>query len=187
MKTIKSLWHDPAVRFSATFISLFLFFDLTCLALYGLSLPGNHYSQLVANYLNIVHGMRWLLLHASRFFLVLMGHPTVFNESQLLVAGHARLILNYNCLGFGVMSFFSAFVIAFPKPLSQKLVFLIGGLFAIQLLNVTRLILLALYWHKTASYFTDPHTIFDIVVYLVVITGIYCWIRSTSKKNNAAN
>jgi len=145
MKSIKQLWQDPAVRFAATFISLFLFLDLACLALYGLSQPGNNYSQLVADYLNIVHGLRWLLLHTSRFFLILMGHSTVINESQLLVAGHARLLLNYKCLGLGVMSFFTAFVIAFPKPLRQKLLFLICGLVTIQLLNVIRIVLLALY------------------------------------------
>jgi exosortase/archaeosortase family protein len=104
----------------------------------------------------------------------------------LLVAGHNMLLLNYDCLGFGVMSFFSAFVIAYPKPLLKKTIFLIGGLIVIQSLNVLRLTLLALYWKKTNGYF-DHHTIFNITIYILIAISLYFWIKTGNKQNNAPN
>lgn len=185
MKSVKQIWQNPAIRFAIQFIALFFLFDLGFVALYGLSLPGNNYSPFVENYLNVVHWMRIFLLHTSKFFLELSGHRTVISETQLLTAGHYRLLLNYRCLGLGIMSFFAAFVIAFPKPWRKKTAFLVGGLLAIQALNVLRLVLLALYWTPSVGDIADQHTIFNIIVYVIIIAALFIWMRKIAKPHAA--
>ncbi|HTD40184.1 MAG TPA: hypothetical protein VK671_06150, partial [Mucilaginibacter sp.] len=103
------------------------------------------------------------------------------NDFQLLVAGHGTIDVVYSCLGLGVMSFFTAFVIAYPKKLKIKLIFLVSGLLCIQLLNVIRFVLLALLWDKKSGMILDHHTIFNITIYLIIAISIYFWIKHDDK------
>src|SRR5690606_17334987 len=96
----------------------------------------------------------------------------------LLTVGRGSIILAYNCLGLGVMSFLIAFVLTYPKPWKSKLLFLIPGLVFIQVLNIARFVLLALYWRQLDKKWNlDHHTIFNIVVYLFIFIILYLWIK----------
>jgi exosortase/archaeosortase family protein len=75
------------------------------------------------------------------------------------------------------MSFFAAFVIAYPKQLKSKLIFLFTGLICIQVLNVLRFVLLALFWDKKSGAILDHHTIFNVVVYIVIALSLYAWVK----------
>jgi exosortase/archaeosortase family protein len=108
-------------------------------------------------------------------------------NNQLLVVGRGIIDLIYTCLGLGVMSFFAAFVIAYPKKLKPKLIFLIAGLFGIQVLNIIRLMLLALYWNKSRNRIIDHHIIFDVIIYIVIIFALYKWVNNKATNTDAAN
>lgn len=168
---------DSPARFIVVFLTLFVAFYYFNIFFFGISLPGNHYSAFLSENLNYIAGLRHLLLQCSAKILNWLGYTTITNDHQLLVAGRGSITVVYSCLGLGIMSFFAAFVIAYPKKIKSKLLFLVPGLLCIQLLNVARFVLLALFWNKKKGVIFDHHTIFNIVVYMIIAISIYFWSR----------
>lgn len=170
--------QNNPIKFAIWFVGLFLVFYYFNILFFGLTTPGGRYSPFLAEYLNYIKVLRWVLLKCSALVLKCFGFATITNNYELLVAGHGSIILIYSCLGLGVISFFSAFVLAYPKPRKEKLIFLLSGIFIIQILNIARLVILALYWNKRAGAIIDHHTIFNIFIYIVISAGLYFWVKN---------
>jgi len=170
--------QNNPIKFALWFIGLFLVFYYFNILFFGLTTPGGLYSPFLAKYLNYIQALRWLLLKCSAFILRCFGFVTITNNYELLVAGRGAIKLVYSCLGLGVISFFSAFVLAYPKPRNQKIIFLLSGIFIVQLLNITRLVILALFWNKRAGEIIDHHTIFNIFIYIVISASLYFWVKT---------
>jgi exosortase/archaeosortase family protein len=179
--------NNIALWFSIKFIVLFLSFYYFNILFFGLTSPGNSYSAFLDDHLNYIDWLRWILLHTSCAILNLFGFTCITSANQLLVAGHGVIDLIYTCLGLGVMSFFAAFVIAYPKKIKAKLLFLTAGLLSIQILNIIRLMLLALYWNKNRARIIDHHVIFDVIIYIVIIVALYKWVNNKATNPHAAN
>ncbi|MEO7214181.1 hypothetical protein [Mucilaginibacter sp.] len=179
--------NNIALWFSIKFVVLFLAFYYFNILYFGLTSPGNNYSTFLDQHLNYIDWLRSGLLSISCALLNLMGFTAIVGENQLLVTGHTIIELIYTCLGLGVMSFFAAFVIAYPKKLKPKLLFLFSGLFCIQLLNIIRLMLLALYWNRSKSRIIDHHIIFDVIIYILIIIALYKWVNNKATNPDAAN
>ncbi|RWY57347.1 exosortase Y [Mucilaginibacter gilvus] len=179
--------NNIALWFGVKFTGLFLLFYYFNILFFGLTLPGNNYNAFLDHHFNYIDWLRYALLHISSTLLNWLGFTSIVGYHQLLVVGHGIIDLIYTCLGFGVMSFFAAFVIAYPKKLKPKLVFLVCGLFGIQILNVVRLMLLALYWNKSRSRIIDHHIIFDVLIYIIIIVSLYKWINNKATNPDAAN
>jgi len=169
------------LRFVLTFLSLFLLLHYFNILFFGLTTPENHYSPFLDNHLNYIRGLRHLLLGSSEWLLRLAGYDTVSNDMELLVAGKGHIRVLYSCLGLGVMSFLTAFVIAFPATLRQKLVFLLPALIIIQLLNILRFVLLALFWKSPGSLIIDHHTVFDAIIYVLIVVSLYVWVQRRTR------
>jgi len=180
--------NEP-LRFIVSFILLFVIFYYFNIFFFGITSPGNYYSAFLANHLNYIRGLRWLLLNSSAQILNWMGFAAITNEYNLLVAGHGILQLVYSCLGLGVISFFAAFVLSYPKQRKPKIIFLIGGILGIEFLNIIRFVLLALFWNKRENHILDHHTIFNIIIYLIIAITLYVWVKNDNALNNndAAN
>lgn len=163
------------------FIILFAIFYSFNILFFGITNPGGNYSPFLAKHLNYIAALRQLLLDCSVMILKWLGYAAIDNNYELLVAGKGTLALVYSCLGLGLMSFFSAFVIAYPSPLRLKLVFLFSGILVIQFLNVMRFVLLAIFWSKKASRIIDHHTIFNIILYIIIAFSLYIWIKHNDK------
>lgn len=168
--------HSP-IRFAIVFVVLFVCFYYFNIMYLGITTPGNYYTAFLADHLNYVQWLRTLLLQCSKQILVWMGFTTIINNIDLLVVGHNIIELAYSCLGFGVMSFLAAFVIAYPKPLKHKIIFFIAGVLTFQVLNVIRFILLALYWQSKETKIIDHHTIFNIIIYVIILISLYFWTK----------
>jgi exosortase/archaeosortase family protein len=169
------------VKFLLVFLSLFTLFYYFNILFFGLTSEGNHYNAFLDEHLNYIRLLRNILLGATAQLLNLMGYTAITSDTELLVAGRGTIQLVYSCLGLGVMSFFTAFVIAYPKKLKVKLVFLLCGLLVIQLLNIIRFVLLALFWNKTKGIILDHHTIFNIIIYVIIGISIYFWVKHEDK------
>jgi exosortase/archaeosortase family protein len=130
-----------------------------------------------------------VLLNTSTGILNLLGFSAICNNYDLLVAGRGSIQVVYSCLGLGVSSFFAAFVLAYPQHLKAKIIFIICGILTIEILNVLRFVLLALFWNKADSKIIDHHTIFNIIIYALIAISLYFWVKSADKDNNtyAAN
>jgi exosortase/archaeosortase family protein len=175
--------QNSPVRFAVLFIGLFLGLYYLNILFLGITTPGNHYSAFLDHNLNYIAALRWLLLQSSSGILHLWGFSTLTNTDELLVVGRGVIKLAYDCLGLGVMSFFAAFVLAYPKQLKAKLIFLFSGLLIIQLLNIIRFVLLALFWHRPYSTIVDHHTLFNAIIYIVISISLYFWVTTDATNN----
>ena len=64
------------------------------------------------------------------------------------------------------------------KPDLTRLIFLIPALFLLQLLNVVRFVLLALYWKDSwLSRYTGHHAVFNTIIYAILLLLANWWIR----------
>ena len=144
--------------------------------------PGNHYNAFLANHLNYIQWLRQLLLNASAGILNLFGLTAIDNNYELLVAGHGSIRLVYSCLGLGVISFFTAFAIAYPKPLRARVIFILSGILVIEILNVIRFVLLALFWDKRSAQIIDHHTLFNTIIYILICISLYFWMKDPQKE-----
>lgn len=167
--------QNKAVRFALTFVVLFLLFYYFNVLLFSLTNPGRHYNAFITQHLNYIQALRWLLLYSTSQLLKGLGFSVIFNNYELLVVGHSIIRVVYSCLGLGVLSFFTAFVIAYPKQLKSKVITLTIGVVVIELLNIIRFMLLALYGNPYSL--IDHHTLFNIIIYLLISTGLYFWIK----------
>jgi exosortase/archaeosortase family protein len=170
--------QNNPIKFATWFIGLFLILYYFNIVFFGITSPGKLYSPFLAHYLNYIAALRWLLLYFSALILKWFGFATITNDYELLVAGRGVIQLVYSCLGLGVMSFFTAFVLAYPKPRKSKITFLLAGLFGIQFLNVIRFVLLALFWNKQDNRIIDHHTIFNILIYIIISLSLYFWVKN---------
>ena len=178
----ESLKEGTPLRFLVIFISLFLFFYYFNIFFFGITSRGNYYNSFLDQHLNYIRSFRHLLLYVSKTIINWFGYNSISNDYQLLVAGRGTISVVYSCLGLGIMSFFAAFVIAYPKKLKPKLVFLVTGLVCIQVLNILRFVLLALFWDKRSKVVLDHHTIFNITIYIIIAISLYFWIQQDDKQ-----
>lgn len=181
-----SYWVSP-LKFIVSFLFIFLLFYYFNILFFGFTSPGNSYNQFLTDHLNYIQWLRQFLLNASAAVINLFGLTAIHNNYELLVAGHGVIRLVYSCLGLGVISFFAAFVIAYPKPLRSKIIFIICGILAIELLNIIRFVLLAIFWDKRSAQIIDHHTIFNTIIYILVAISLYFWVKYPHKlkQNNS--
>lgn len=179
---------SKAAKFSVTFIVLFLAFYYFNIGFFSITSPQSpNYNSFIAENFNYIRVLRHFLLLCTSFLLKCAGFATVINEYQLRIAGRGGIRLVYSCLGLGVMSFFAAFVLAYPKALKQKVYFLIAGLLAIQVLNILRMAVVALFWSKNAQRVIDHHIIFNGIIYLFICIGLYFWVTAYNRETDAKN
>ncbi|ASU36774.1 exosortase Y [Mucilaginibacter xinganensis] len=180
-KTGKSI---GPLRFVITFLVLFAAFYYFNIFIFGITAPGNHYSAFIADHLNYIRWLRLALLRGSVAVLSWFGFTAITNEYELLVAGKGVIVLVYSCLGLGLISFFSAFVLAYPAKLKSKLIFIICGILGIEALNILRFVLLSLFWGKNQNRIVDHHTIFNLIMYVLIAVTLYFWVKHNDALTN---
>ncbi len=167
-----------SVYFIVKFLLFYFILDYFTLFYIGITAPGNLYFPWLDQHLNYIRALRHLLLGTSAFLLQQMGYVTYTSDILLYVYGHGGVKLVYSCLGYGVMSFFAAFVLAWPKPIKSKALFLPVGLLLIQSLNIVRFILLSLHGNKQLENLKiDHHSLFNLILYLMVMGILYWWVN----------
>jgi exosortase/archaeosortase family protein len=175
---------NESLKFVISFIILFpafYYFNIFYFAITNIG--ARHYNAFLADHFNYIRGLRWFLLHCSAQILNWLGFAAITNEFDLLVAGHGVLKLVYSCLGLGVISFFAAFVLSYPKKWKSKIIFLIGGILGIEFLNIGRFVLLAIFWDKRNNRNFDHHTVFNIIIYLVIAISLFFWVKRDNSLN----
>jgi exosortase/archaeosortase family protein len=169
---------SPAALFIIKFLCLFGLLYGFYIGYLSITAPGGYYNAFLDNHLNFIAWLRYLLIETSAAILNLLGYQTKTASDQMLVAGHNIVYVGYDCLGFGVMCFFTAFVLTYPGIFKIRLLFLVTGLICIQLINLARFVILSLYWHPSNSvYLSDHHTIFNIIVYILIGVSLYFYIH----------
>jgi exosortase/archaeosortase family protein len=167
--------------FGSKFLILFIVLYGSNILFISITSPGGMYIAWLAEHVNYIQAWRTFDLQSTAAMLHILGYLTTSDGFTLAVAGHAGFKLVYSCLGYGLMSFFAAFVLAWPETRLQKIKMLLSGLATIQALNLVRFLCISIYWKpKFKSFWLDHHTIFNIILYACVLAAL-CWWTSKAK------
>ena len=182
----KKLADRKAIKFVVILFVLYVLFSQGNIFMNSVvSTGGYYYNPAIAEHFNYIQGLKSAIILPAVWLIKLFGFYAIYNASDIMVVAGPHLSINYSCLGLGVMSFFAAFVIAFPAKLKSKIQILIFGLVMIYVLNVMRIAGLGIllgYFKSQRSNFTYHHEIFNIIVYLCVFALLYLWIKKNTRK-----
>ena len=172
------------LKFVFTFTLVFLLCYYGAMFLTGLSVPGGNYSPFAEKYFNIADWLRSSLIFGTKIFVSIFNVETVRSSDYVLRIPNANGIkIVYSCLGFGVMSFWTAYIVATIAERKKKIAWLFSGLFIIWLINVVRLSMVLLAGKKGWKFPLgwDHHTWFNIIAYLFIFTMMYFFEKSIKK------
>jgi exosortase/archaeosortase family protein len=178
------------IRFVIKFLLVFCICYYGTLAIIGLSAPGGYYSAFVDKYLDYVSWLRSGLLHGSAFLLSLFGADTYkASEYTLQMVNGRGINIVYECIGYGIMSFWIAFVNASAGSYKKKLFWLITGLTFFFILNITRLslVLVAINKNWPMPLGWNHHTWFNIVAYMVIFLLMFLYNRHAEVRGEPEN
>jgi len=147
----------------------------------GLSAPGGYYSNFVHSYLNYISLLRFSLLHGSNSFVTIAGYKSyIANTYSIRILNGRGVNIVYSCLGYGIMSFWAAFVFAYKAGWEKKILWILIGWILIWCINVTRisLLLIAVNNNKSLPFNLNHHTLFNIAAYTTIFILIYFFDRS---------
>lgn len=175
---------NPVLKYLFRFLGLFCFFYFGTKAIIGLAAPVGYYVPFIDHYFNYIAWLRSSLLLGARAVVSVSGFETqVVNIYSLKVLNGRGVHIGFDCLGYGVFSFWAAFIIANQGSWIKKIRWLAGGLFLIWLINVVRIsfLLIAINKHWPMPWGFDHHTWFNIAAYGGVFTMIYFYDQSYKK------
>lgn len=184
-KTEKEQANRKAIKFIVTLFLLYVLFSQGNLFMNSVMTPGaKYYNAFIAEHFNYIQGLKTSLIVPAVWIIKAFGLYAIHNASDVMVVAGPYLRINYSCLGLGVMSFLSAFVLAFPTSWKSTFKMLAIGLIAIYILNVCRIAGLGIllgYFESQRSNFTYHHEIFNVIVYVCVFAMLYFWIKKNNK------
>ncbi len=150
------------------------------LAVIGLAVPGGRYVPFIDKYLDYISWIRSSLLYGSKLLLSAFGVETYkASEYNLRMVNGRGIKIVYSCVGYGLMSFWIAFVVASAGSFAKKAAWIVGGLLFLWLLNISRLSLLLVATNKgwPMPLGWDHHTWFNIFAYLFIFIFMYLFSR----------
>ncbi|MFT3980962.1 MAG: exosortase/archaeosortase family protein [Ferruginibacter sp.] len=177
------------IRFVVKFLLLFGLFYLGTLAVIGLATPGGIYTPFVEKYFDYVSWIKQSLSWGARKVVSMAGYSTTMLPDYTIRTENGALIkIAMNCVGYGVYSFWAAYIIANHGSFIKKLVWVVGGLLTLWLINVLRIgfFLLALQQRKEMPLGIDHHTWFNIVAYLFIFGMIWLYEKQQRKTTLSA-
>ncbi len=178
------------IGFVVKFLLLFAALYYGTLLIIGLSAPDDYYIPFVAKYLDYITQLKWGLMKSTKFFLSLFGIETYFapNFSIKIVEGRGVRIA-MSCVGYGVYSFWIAFVLASAGKILAKLLWVMGGLLLLWTINVVRiaLFLLAVDRNWPMPLGLDHHTWFNIFAYGAIFTMMYFFYKKDTAPNSSVS
>ena len=176
----------PFIRFVLVFAIVFLICYYGALFMTGLAVPGGMYSAFVEKYFDLAAWLRTSLIAGTKLFVAMFNIETVrTNDYVLRVPGANGIKIVYSCLGFGVMSFWTAYIVATAAEKIKKITWLFIGLLLIWILNVVRISMVLIAGNKGWKFplGLDHHTWFNIVAYLVLFIMMYLFEKNIKKNN----
>ena len=169
------------------FLLLFLVFYYGTKTIIGLSFKDGLYSSFVNDYLDYISLIKRTLMFGTKIIAGCFGYSTVYEPNFLIrVINKRGVIISQGCVGYGVMSFWVAFIIAGKNIVSKKITWCISGLILIWVINVIRIGLFLVSINKgwKMPFGIDHHTWFNIFAYFGIFIMIYFYEKSLSKNES---
>ena len=171
------------------FAGIFCLCYFGTLAVIGLAAPGGYYVPFIEKYFDYVSWLKMSLIHATAFILSLFHVSTNIEPGfTLRYTGGRGVIIAMDCVGYGVYSFWIAFVAANKGKFFKKVLWIIFGLLGLWFINVIRITLFLTSINKgwPMPLGIDHHTWFNIFAYLLIFLMIWWYDKSTSRKRPKA-
>jgi len=121
-----------------------------------------------------------LTISASKFILELMNYSVFTGVERVIgVDGTGGLWIGDNCNGITLFAIFSWFIVAYPKgKWWKKVIFIVIGIFSIELLNIARVVALAILDTKSRAWTEFNHTYtFTIIIYAFIFFMWLLWVN----------
>ncbi len=150
----------------------------------GISAPGGYYVPFIEKYLNYVLWYRSFLLHGVSSVMSIFGYNTILVSIFVIKIVNANSVqLVYSCLGFGVLSFWVAFVLANEGKIFFKLKWALTGFFLISFCNILRISFILIATNKDWMQFLplEHHTTYNIISYGILMILIYFYTKKLPK------
>ena len=182
---------SPATRkfliFGSKFLLIFGLLYFGTLAVIGLAAPGGLYSGFIDHYFDYVSGIKYSLMYGTKVLLSLFDIHTINRpEFVIKLQNGTGVVIAMNCVGYGVMSFWAAYVISSGGGMVKILKWLLFGLTTLWIINVIRISLLLVahsrLWRMPLG--LNHHTWFNIAAYIAIFTMMYFFERSTKSKDS---
>lgn len=168
--------NQPFIKYLFKFILSFCVLYYGTIAFIGISSPGGFYISFADKYINYVAWLRAGLLYCSKIVLQFAGFQVYLPDVYTIkIQGGNAVHIGYDCIGYGVLFFWIAFVFANTIPFVNKIKWMVGGVLVIWTINVVRvcLLLVAINQQWKSPFNFDNHTWFNIVAYIAIFTMIY--------------
>jgi exosortase/archaeosortase family protein len=168
------------IRFFLSFVPFF-YFNLFYL---GITDPKNYYIPFLDHNLNYIKWVTFSINYIAGLITNVVGIDPIIDGKLIFVKNGPGVLLEYACLGFGIISFWVAFIIAHRTSWKYKLYWSLGGIMAIWFLNCMRIaiLLIALENNWKGNPYFDHHDMFNLFSYVIICMFIY-WFYSNSKKH----
>ena len=164
---MKDLFKNRIIRFLITLFSFYILWYLV----YDLWIHPNEKLDLLVIDFTIA---------ISKWILELLGYSVYTGADRLIgVDGTGGLWIGDNCNGIALFALFAGFIIAYPGNWKKKFPFIIVGILIIELLNIFRVVFLAIMdtISRTWTEFNHTYT-FTIVIYAAIF---FLWMLWTSR------
>ena len=188
----KHIPKNEGLLFILKFLGLFALLYYFCLFFISITFRGgNEFYIFLRDHLNFVVFLRYSVLRASELLCNLLGIETYIIDTITIRLQSSRkgLHMGYDCIGYGVMSFWTAFVVANNSTLKKKTYWLISGLITIWIINCLRVtfLLIALHNNWSVNKYLDHHTQYNIISYCLIFILITFYIRDNKKRKFIKN
>jgi len=188
--SFKQVIENPGFIFIVKFLVLFLGLHFFNEFYIGITAPGNLYIPFLEEHLNYINWLRSSILYSSEALCDFFGYDSFVEEPYLLksVTGvSVRMV--YTCIGLGIMSFWTGFILAHPIGWRKKFAWTMIGLIIIWIVNCFRvaILLMATANQWNPNKYLDHHDSFNLIAYLLVAILIVLFLkRQGLQRNNIA-
>ena len=173
------------LKYVLILLVVYVVLDYGTYAFIGITTPdGKYYVSFFDEYFNYVKVLRLIILAGSQFWMSVLGYETYLQDAYTIkVVNGASVRLVYSCLGYGVISFWIAFIAANQVNIYFKLKWLVIGIFFIIFSNTIRISFLLIAnenkWPKVFN--IDHHTVYNIINYVLLIILIFIFQNQLTK------
>lgn len=151
--------------------------------------PGNIYFPFAEKYLNYPDWLKFSIFNATIFFSNLLGYAAYqVDEIKVAVVNGNGVNIGYSCIGYGIMSFWVAFILAYPKELNKRVKWLLSGLIIIWFINVLRILILLILVNQPekidVNKFGNHHDVFNYIAYAIILLMIWFYTKTNHLNSN---
>lgn len=123
------------------------------------------------------------LVSSTEFMLNLMGYNVFTYSDAVGVDGTHGVLIGAPCNGLSLFALFAGFIIIFPGKIKYKLIYIPLGLLAIHVLNILRLVGLAMVvvYKPESLEFNHKYT-FTVIVYAFIFAFWMIWVKKFAQR-----